>query len=902
LRTVGLLLTISFCLAVAIPSRARAQQSISITFSCIGPDGGSNGGGDIGACSVTPYGSMTVALAVTLVSTNCPSAVLGVQFTLSNASGSFSGRDPGSPYGCEGDAAGTAKITGGTGIFAGASGSVTYHGEDVGTNNGTFDGAGTITVPGPSVSGPGGSGYPAVVCDGPGGSGYPLDLLGNGGDSGVTLQACQGTSTTGATPPLTIPAAGDIGPPPLLFTGGGYPLLAALPTKSGSTTVYMGEPPILTSTTTYVAIVSCGNLPPSTLTVNTCWIVINTPNASTVPANTGAVLPAVVNPQGLQSGLYTADLAITTSTNTVTTHTQSHADSATTVNIPVALLVSSGAPLLFLSQAALQFQSVSGAAGPGSQSVSISDGQGGTVPFSAAASTLTGGKWLSVAQSSSQIQVQTNPAGLAPGAYFGRIDITAASAANSPQAIEVALMVTAASANSSPQVTPSALIFTARAGGTAAPQTVRVSNMSTGVLTITTQAESGKTTWLTASSPTSTLASGASLTESVSVNTSGLTPGIYRGTLSINSAETKSTYPVAIVLIVTPASGTCTPTQLVPVFTNLANNFQITGGLPVGVQASVADDCGSPLNSGAAVAYFPDGDPSVSLTSLGRGVWSGTWLPHNAAGGTATVGVMASSATPGLYGSAAIAGSVLADVKVPVISAGGAVSAASLAANAPLAPGGYISIFGKNLASGSHAADQLPLDTTLGGTQVLLGTELLPLQYAGNGQINAVIPYDIQVNTPQQLLVAENGAYSMPETVLLAPAQPAVFTQNQTGSGAGAIMVVKADGTQFLNTASAPATAGDALVIYCSGLGAVTPAVAAGSAAPSSPLSKTVNDVTVSIGGRNVEPFFAGLTPGYAGLYQVNVIVPAGIATGSDVPVIVSAAGAPSPAVTVAIR
>jgi adhesin/invasin len=113
---------------------------------------------------------------------------------------------------------------------------------------------------------------------------------------------------------------------------------------------------------------------------------------------------------------------------------------------------------------------------------------------------------------------------------------------------------------------------------------------------------------------------------------------------------------------------------------------------------------------------------------------------------------------------------------------------------------------------------------------------------------------------------------------------------------------VKADGSQFLNTPSAPAHAGDALVIYCTGLGAVAPAVPAGAAAPSLPLSRTVNPVTVTIGTQSAQPFYAGLTPGYSGLYQVNVIVPAGIAAGANVPVVLSAGGALSPPVTIAVQ
>src|ERR1035438_6187448 len=125
---------------------------------------------------------------------------------------------------------------------------------------------------------------------------------------------------------------------------------------------------------------------------------------------------------------------------------------------------------------------------------------------------------------------------------------------------------------------------------------------------------------------------------------------------------------------------------------------------------------------------------------------------------------------------------------------------------------------------------------------------------------------------------------------------------DQSGAGAGVITVVKPDGTQFPNTPSEPAESGDALVIYCAGLGAVNPLVPDGAAAPSSPPAMTVNPVNVTIGGKPAPVLFSGLAPGFAGLYQVNVTVPLGITASPNVPVILYVGTASSPSVTVAIR
>ena len=88
----------------------------------------------------------------------------------------------------------------------------------------------------------------------------------------------------------------------------------------------------------------------------------------------------------------------------------------------------------------------------------------------------------------------------------------------------------------------------------------------------------------------------------------------------------------------------------------------------------------------------------------------------------------------------------------------------------------------------------------------------------------------------------------------MAAAQPAIFTWDQTGQGQG--LIYSAAGT--LADAASPVKAREAVVIYCSGLGPVAPAVAAGTAAPSSPLSWTANPVAVTIGGQQRKCFSPG--------------------------------------------
>jgi uncharacterized protein (TIGR03437 family) len=267
-----------------------------------------------------------------------------------------------------------------------------------------------------------------------------------------------------------------------------------------------------------------------------------------------------------------------------------------------------------------------------------------------------------------------------------------------------------------------------------------------------------------------------------------------------------------------------------------------------------------------------------------------------------TITAKAQQAAPSLAGTASIGGSVQPNPTAPVISAGGAVSAISNAPLAPLAPGSLVRISGSNLAQGSTQASDLPLGKSLNGTQALLAGLAMPLQSASDGQIVAVVPYDVPVNATQQMIVQRATAYSVPEPVAIAVAQPAVFTKDPSGKGAVLASGIKPDGTQYVVDADNPVAAGDTLVISCAGLGAVDPPVDAGAAGPSSPTSQTVNPVTVTIGGQDAPVASAVLAADLVGVYQVTVTVPDGIAPAPDVALVVTVAGQVSPAVTIAVQ
>jgi len=497
--------------------------------------------------------------------------------------------------------------------------------------------------------------------------------------------------------------------------------------------------------------------------------------------------------------------------------------------------------------------------------------------------------------------VSINPAGLAPGDYYGQVQFSGTGIANSPQTASVVLNIAPAGTDLGAFLQTTGLIFVGRVGGAnPAAKTVQVTNPSSKPLTLTatTFSNNGKS-FFTVQPASGSVSAATPVQLSVQPNITGLALGVYFGEINLFFAEDKTARKIAVLLVMIPAGSSaglepstaaplqaagCTPTKLLPVFTQLGSSFTVVAAWPTLIEITVVDDCGTPMTSGNVVASFSSGDPPLSLTSLRDGRWSATWQPR-ASSAQVTVTGKAQQVSPPLEGTQVIGGSLQANPTTPSIGAGGIVSAARSNGFQPLAPGSFISIYGTHLSSSKVQAPVLPFTTVLGSTQVVLGGRKLPLQYVSDGQINAVVTYDVPSNSTQQIIVMNGTAISVPEQVLIAPAQPAVFA------------VTKPDGSNV--DTNNPAHANDILVIYAAGLGDVNPPVVAGAAAV---LSMTVNPVTVTFAGQQVTPDFAGLAPGFAGLYQVNARVPGGVKPADDVSLQLSVLGQQSSAFPIPVR
>jgi uncharacterized protein (TIGR03437 family) len=205
---------------------------------------------------------------------------------------------------------------------------------------------------------------------------------------------------------------------------------------------------------------------------------------------------------------------------------------------------------------------------------------------------------------------------------------------------------------------------------------------------------------------------------------------------------------------------------------------------------------------------------------------------------------------------------------------------------ASIAPGEDLTLFGQDLAPSSPAyvSSTTPFPTSLDSVQVTIGGLPAPVFFASPGQVSVVVPFGVTASATcgcVQIQLTNSGALSNILTAYLGQTAPGVFTVPAGGIGTGAVEDAV---TGALITTANPAVAGETLAVYLTGLGAVSPTVSDGSPGSAYPnLSNAAATLSVDFSGTAAAaPSFAGLNPTYAGLYQMNVVVPTGLASGNN--------------------
>lgn len=219
----------------------------------------------------------------------------------------------------------------------------------------------------------------------------------------------------------------------------------------------------------------------------------------------------------------------------------------------------------------------------------------------------------------------------------------------------------------------------------------------------------------------------------------------------------------------------------------------------------------------------------------------------------------------------------------PAVPSGGVVSASAFGHLASIAPGGWIEIYGSNLAGTSRPWNNADFSgvnapTSLSGTSVTIAGQNAYVAYIGGGQINVQVPSNIPTG-PQQLVVYTGAGQSFPITVGVEPLQPGLYAPS--GNNIGGMQYVWAqlsDGSIVLpagapsSVKSRPANVGETMVMYGTGFGPVSPTISAGQIVQQS--NKLAERFQMQFAGVPATVSYAGLAPGAVGLYQFNVVVP----------------------------
>jgi uncharacterized protein (TIGR03437 family) len=258
-------------------------------------------------------------------------------------------------------------------------------------------------------------------------------------------------------------------------------------------------------------------------------------------------------------------------------------------------------------------------------------------------------------------------------------------------------------------------------------------------------------------------------------------------------------------------------------------------------------------------------------TTLPPGVYSGTvTIASNAANSSVVVPVQFTVESEG----------------APVVFAGAAVNNGTFQQGEALAQGDIAAVFGDQFTEGALAypSGGPPLPTTINGTQVFVNNTAAPLFFISGGQIDFEVPFEVSPG-PATIHIVRNGQTGNMIYVDIVASEPRFLLYN-----GGPYAVLNTSDTPPLVTGipTHPAKAGDIVIVYAIGMGQTTPAIQTGAGAPSNPLDN-VPDVKVCFGGSTpfakadcFTPSFAGLSPTFVGLYQINVVIPAGLPSETD--------------------
>lgn len=194
----------------------------------------------------------------------------------------------------------------------------------------------------------------------------------------------------------------------------------------------------------------------------------------------------------------------------------------------------------------------------------------------------------------------------------------------------------------------------------------------------------------------------------------------------------------------------------------------------------------------------------------------------------------------------------------------------------PIAGGEIVSLFGTDLGPATPLGATLDatgkVSTMLGNTQVLVNGVAAPLYYVQANQINAQIPVETSGHLSVLVEVQQSGVTQSSVVSDVTPYSPGLFAVNTIAAALNFP-------DYSLNGTAHPAAPGSVILLFGTGFGDTNPLGATGVPAVA-PFGIPLAVVSVFIGGTAAQVLYVGDAPGYAGLTQINAVIPAGTPSG----------------------
>jgi uncharacterized protein (TIGR03437 family) len=524
------------------------------------------------------------------------------------------------------------------------------------------------------------------------------------------------------------------------------------------------------------------------------------------------------------------------------------------------------APQLVLTQTAFTVAVVPGSNGD-TQTVDAGNAGSGTLNLTATSSVA----WLapaigkattcSLKGSCIPISIALQTASLAAGTYTGIVTVADPGAVNAPQFVSVTVMVGGA--------VPDNLVFYVSPGGSVSQDFVTA--------TPVTETVAPPSPWLSiAVDGVGTFKFNVPYKVTATAG-SGMATGDSNATITLaGSSFAPDNKTISVVLHVTT----------LPILVAGPSTVSLTG-----VQGAVKQT--------ATIALSNGGQGTLTASSATAAAATGSWLSATLSNGVVTVTADPTSLTPGVYpGTVTIASnaansSVVVPIQftveaegAPVAYAGAVVNNGTFASGEALAQGDIAAIFGDQFTlQGLAYPTGLPLTTNLNGTQVLVNNIPAPIYFISNGQIDFEVPFEVSPGATT-IQVVRNGQPGNLIAATIADSAPRFLLLN---GGPYAVLKTPDSPPVVTGVPAHPAKGGDVVIVYAIGLGQTKPTVTTGAAAPGSPNLANVPDVQVCLGTSTpfgkadcFKPDFAGLAPGFVGLYQLNVKIPGGLPSGNS--------------------